>query len=178
MMQVRMIAVAMLFGAAHAAGAQSGAPSTPAPPSGTQAAPQVKAPPAPALPPRPSNIPASQRTPTPPLSLRPAPVGSAVSSRRPDSAKIVAPAKPAADAPAARVANPARKTPVAIAPAATKTVLTAEAPPIGATMRCKDGTYLTGTPSADRCSGNGGVSVTYPAQTAPVSPRPQPQKRP
>jgi hypothetical protein len=44
--------------------------------------------------------------------------------------------------------------------------------PANATMRCKDGTYLSGAPSTDRCSGNGGTAVTYPTQpptpTAPA----------
>jgi hypothetical protein len=45
-------------------------------------------------------------------------------------------------------------------------------------MRCKDGTYLTGTASADRCASNGGVAVTYPALPAsPPAPRPQPQRK-
>jgi hypothetical protein len=176
-----VLSVAILFAAAHVAGAQSSAPSSPTPPAGATNAPAVKTPPVPALPPRPSNLPTAQRTPPPPLSLKPAAVASAVpvSSRRPDSAKVVAPVKSASDAPSARIANPPRKLRVAIAPAATKTVLAAEVPPIGATMRCKDGTYLTGAPSTDRCSSNGGVAATYPAQSsAPPAPRPQPQKRP
>ena len=34
--------------------------------------------------------------------------------------------------------------------------------PDGATMQCKDGTYLFGAPSDERCRQNGGVGVTFP----------------
>jgi len=44
-------------------------------------------------------------------------------------------------------------------------------PPDGATMRCKDGTYLFGAPSAGRCGANGGVAAELPApRTAPAAP--------
>ena len=36
------------------------------------------------------------------------------------------------------------------------------APPADATMRCKDGSYLTGEPVADRCRERGGVAVILP----------------
>jgi hypothetical protein len=39
------------------------------------------------------------------------------------------------------------------------------APPAGATMHCKDGTFLTGTPSKDRCANNGGLAAILPAPT-------------
>ena len=48
-------------------------------------------------------------------------------------------------------------------------------PPTGATMRCKDGTFLTGAASEQRCAGNGGLSVTFPV--APATPQP-PVRRP
>jgi hypothetical protein len=54
-------------------------------------------------------------------------------------------------------------------------VRTPDAAPAGATMRCKDGTWLTGARSADRCANNGGVATIVTAQQAPP---PQPQKRP
>jgi hypothetical protein len=38
-----------------------------------------------------------------------------------------------------------------------------QAPPAGATMHCKDGTFLTGTPSKDRCANNGGLAAILPA---------------
>ncbi len=57
--------------------------------------------------------------------------------------------------------QPARS--VAVAPAAI---------PIGATMHCKDGTYLSGTPAADRCANNGGLAAILPVQRAnPTTPR-------
>ena len=42
-----------------------------------------------------------------------------------------------------------------------------DTPPAGATMRCKDGTYLSGAPLADRCSASGGVAVVFPAVETP-----------
>ncbi len=38
-----------------------------------------------------------------------------------------------------------------------------EAPPAGATMRCKDGLWLSGVASATRCERNGGLAVILPA---------------
>ncbi|MFI5208471.1 MAG: hypothetical protein ACHQX4_10710 [Gemmatimonadales bacterium] len=41
-------------------------------------------------------------------------------------------------------------------------------------MQCKDGTYLTGTPDANRCSANGGLAAILPAARAtppPARPR-------
>jgi hypothetical protein len=38
-----------------------------------------------------------------------------------------------------------------------------DAPPAGATMRCRDGTWLSGTPSDSRCDRNGGLAVILPA---------------
>lgn len=49
------------------------------------------------------------------------------------------------------------------------------APPPGATMRCKDGTFLTGVASEQRCAGNGGLGVSFPAPVE--TPRP-PLRRP
>ena len=46
-------------------------------------------------------------------------------------------------------------------------------PPSGATMRCKDGTFLTGSPSEERCEANGGLTVIFPA----LPPAPQPPAR-
>jgi hypothetical protein len=41
-----------------------------------------------------------------------------------------------------------------------------EAPrPVGATARCKDGTYLTSAPSQSECGNNGGLAVRFPAAT-------------
>ena len=44
-------------------------------------------------------------------------------------------------------------------------------PPAGATMRCKDGTWLTGAPGEGRCSANGGTAaILAPARAAPPPP--------
>jgi hypothetical protein len=52
-----------------------------------------------------------------------------------------------------------------------------QGPPAGATMRCKDGTYLSGAAAANRCADNGGMAVilppprpTPPAAAAPTAP--------
>lgn len=50
------------------------------------------------------------------------------------------------------------------------------APPADATMRCKDGTFLTGPPAAERCRDRGGVAAIFPAPPSAVpSPRPVPR---
>jgi hypothetical protein len=51
------------------------------------------------------------------------------------------------------------------------------APPAGTTMRCKDGSYLSGAPSADRCANNGGVATVFPAKGGLTAPRPQAQRK-
>ncbi len=38
----------------------------------------------------------------------------------------------------------------------------AEVPPDGATMRCKDGTWIVGVASVARCDANGGLAVVLP----------------
>ena len=44
-----------------------------------------------------------------------------------------------------------------------------DAPPAGATMRCRDGTWLSGSPSDSRCDRNGGLAVILPApRSVPV----------
>ena len=47
------------------------------------------------------------------------------------------------------------------------------APPSNATMQCKDGTFLFGTPSADRCAGSGGVAAIF---SGPRQPPPRPTR--
>ncbi|MFI5232844.1 MAG: hypothetical protein ACHQSE_10075 [Gemmatimonadales bacterium] len=44
-------------------------------------------------------------------------------------------------------------------------------------MRCKDGTYLSGGPAADRCAGNGGVASIFSARPPLVPAKPQPQRK-
>ena len=73
------------------------------------------------------------------------------------------PKRPAPAIPAAAIRAPT-------ASAASAAMATAE-PPAGATMRCKDGTYLGGTPSTSSCSANGGVAALIPVPKAePVAP--------
>jgi hypothetical protein len=183
MTSTRVAALMMLLGAAHAAAAQSG--TTPTPPVAAPA-PALKAPPSAPPPPRLAPLlSAAQRTPTPSINLKAAPGGGVtpVTSVHPDSTRVAAQrasaAAIAAAAPAARVANPPRRQKATPAePPSANRMPTAESRPIGATMRCKDGTYLTSAPSASACSANGGVAVTYPATPAPPAPRAQPQKRP
>jgi hypothetical protein len=109
----------------------------------------------------PASVPASQRTPTP-AAVAPMPRASRlpVDSVRP--ATIAAPAvRPMLRKPpptpgeitSARASVAVRTGPVG--------------PPAGATMQCKDGTFLAGRPLADRCSGNGGVAVTFPSAPPP-----------
>ena len=43
----------------------------------------------------------------------------------------------------------------------------AAAPPATATMQCKDGTFLYGAPSADRCTNNGGLAAIFTRPTPP-----------
>ena len=49
--------------------------------------------------------------------------------------------------------------------------LRAATPPAGATMRCKDGTFLAGAPSDAACTGHGGLAAALPApRQAPAGP--------
>jgi hypothetical protein len=43
-------------------------------------------------------------------------------------------------------------------------------PPADATMRCKDGTWLSGTPAASRCDANGGLATVLPPTPPPGAP--------
>jgi hypothetical protein len=45
--------------------------------------------------------------------------------------------------------------------------------PAGATMQCKDGTFLFGTPADSRCAQNGGVAAIMPT---PAPPPPAPRR--
>lgn len=100
-----------------------------------------------------------------------------------DRSVIVAPATPAACAtrggvkatlpayrpgPAPEAVRPAPKGPTAATPS-----LVGETPPVGATMRCRDGTWMTGPASSGRCDANGGTAVILPvAPVTPPAPRP------
>jgi hypothetical protein len=99
-------------------------------------------------------------------------------SAPPDSVRPVAAAKPVIRPLTTKSPPPpAPLTTAARIAAADRTVAPARTAPIGATMQCKDGTYLTGAPSAGRCSNNGGIAAIYPAQPAAPAARPQPQRK-
>lgn len=68
-------------------------------------------------------------------------------------------------APVARSTDAAAPTPAAM-----------DAAPAGATMRCKDGLWLTGPAAPNRCARNGGVAVILPVRAA-APPPPQPPPR-
>ncbi len=55
--------------------------------------------------------------------------------------------------------------------AAPATPASTAAAPAGATMRCKDGLWLTGAAAPNRCDRNGGVAVILPVRTPPPPPR-------
>ena len=122
----------------------------------------------PASPPPPAPIPAPKLLPPPPNAV----------AQCNDFTFVVAPAEPTACAtrggvnvilPGARSA-PAVVTPSVRAAAPQPASSRSDAPPAGATMRCRDGNWLSGTPSASRCDGNGGLAVILPA-APPVPPR-------
>ncbi len=81
-----------------------------------------------------------------------------------------------------RAAPPAPGSRVAAVPVAARAPMN-EPPPAGATMRCKDGTYLSGAPNASACATHNGLAVVLPAPRpappAPVArtspPRPAPR---
>ena len=160
----------MAFGA-RGVGAQ-GAPPRPAPTVAPPAAPLVAPPAAPSPPP-------------------PAPTVIVPASSLPPSDSAVALCKngtwiyePGAATDCAQrgglvVAMPARAVPPAVMAVAARAAITAPAriaaaPPAGSTMQCKDGTFLFGAPTADRCAGNGGVAAifTRPTPAPPPSPLP------
>ena len=74
-----------------------------------------------------------------------------------------------------RVVFPGRVTPrPAVAVSTPRAAASPSAAPVGATLRCKDGTYLSGTPTVSRCAAFGGVAAVLLAPaTAPLPPRPR-----
>ena len=105
----------------------------------------------------PGRLLARERRPTPAEPVRAMTPG----SPPPPVAAIAADAVEASPPPLERQAPP----PPAAAIAASAPVLNINinsTPPIGATARCKDGSYLTGTPSDERCAGRGGLVVLLP----------------
>ena len=153
---------------------------------------------------RPSSVPAARRTPTPPTILPPAPGGTPVDTTlraprqslsplnggvgvgagaRTPSTQRVAPARAlirdgtdpgAAAAPVAQPVPPPMPQ-QAQQSVAVRVVDSKEARPNGANMRCKDGVYLFGTPSSQRCDANGGVAAMYEVRRPPPTP---PARRP
>jgi hypothetical protein len=129
----------------------------------------------------PSRTPAIQRAPVfapvrlaaktglPPDSVKPAALR-ANASLPPAQARFVGRATPPATPPGASAAALQRSS-VMAAPA------TAANPPAGATMQCRDGTWLTGAPSASRCSANGGVATILAQPRATPAPAAK-QRRP
>ena len=82
-----------------------------------------------------------------------------------------------------RVAMPPRLAPPpapVAASAASRNIIAAQSAtlnagiPTGATMHCKDGTYLFGAPAESRCASNGGVAAILPVAPPP----PPPPRRP
>ena len=118
----------------------------------------------------------------PPSAAPPAAVAPAAAQCR-DGAFVVAPAEAGTCGvhggilvilPQSRTPRPpvAARMPLS-APAAARATAPSEAPaPVGATMRCKDGTYLTGAPAAGRCDAYGGLAAVLPVpRTPPPLPR-------
>lgn len=78
---------------------------------------------------------------------------------------------------AQRTPPPAVPPRAAPAPLAAVAAVPVSAPPAGATMHCKDGTYLFGAPAPGRCDANGGLTGMLPATRSAPPPPPQ-QRRP
>ena len=47
-----------------------------------------------------------------------------------------------------------------------------DSPPIGATARCRDGTFLLSRVDENACVGNGGLAVVFPQRQTPKPPQP------
>lgn len=102
-----------------------------------------------------------------------------------DQSVILAPAAPSACAtrggvkvtlpayravPAPEAVRPAPKGPTPATPS-----LVSDTPPSGATMRCRDGSWLSGAPAPGRCDANGGTAAILPV-APPVPPAPRPPR--
>lgn len=189
------LGLALLF-ASRPAAAQ--APTTPTPPAQPVAsAPPLLPPPAVAAPP-PAPVAVSRQSVRPSPVLPAARVGLPPDSVRPVTAATVAavPANAvarcgdgtyllsgsAANGCAAhggiRVILPREGTPpppaatrIISTPAATRAAAASATPPAGATMRCRDGTFLSGAPSDAACAGHSGLAAALmPPRPAPVAP--------
>ena len=121
--------------------------------------------------------PASPPPPAPALAPKLVPPPANAVAQCSDQTFVVAPAEPSACAtrggvkvflPGARATPaPSAVAPTVRAPAPRPSALARDdAPPAGATMRCRDGLWLSGTPSDSRCDRNGGLAVILPAPRA------------
>ncbi len=125
----------------------------------------------------PRQLPPASAPPTPSAATRPAaaPPANAVALCN-DQSFVVAPATPETCTARGglKLILPARATPPATPPAAQASLQAAPAPsatpPSDATMRCKDGTWLSGTPAASRCDANGGLATILPPTPPPGAP--------
>ena len=130
---------------------------------------------------RPTSVPAAMRTLSPPTVLPPAPGGAPLDTtagrgRQPAGTGGAGAAIQASTAPvgASAPAIPAPLTRVAPVPrvraqqAVVRVVDATQSRPNGASMRCKDGSYLNGAPLADRCDNRGGVALLYRDEQAPA----------
>lgn len=182
---------------ARPAAAQAPASPAPPPPPVAALAPALRQPQIAPPPPRPAASRLQAATPAP-IPVLPAPrAGLPQDSARPaapavttipanavaqcgDGTFILAPATAAGCAPhrGVRVILPPSRTPpppvtrVTAAPVPLRAATPAQAAPAaGATMRCKDGTYLGGAPSETACGGHGGLAAALVApRAAPAGP--------
>lgn len=157
-----MLAVGFVFATASASGAQASV--APPPPPASAAAPVIIQPPAPVIPPRrgvriastaPAVLPAPMAPP------RGSPHPDSLLPRRAQRIALVTPTPLTRPTPTRRIRDFGR----------VRTDVARQAPPAGATGRCKDGTFLTVAPSEEACLGRGGLAMRAPrVRTAPVAP--------
>ncbi len=160
---------ALTLAGVDSVGAQ--APQVPPPPAATRAAVPVLLPPPALAPTPPVRRPLRSLASVGPSTLA-TPIAAPAGSPLPDSITrgrariaLVSPAPLAPEAPRRRVREfGVVRNDVARQPA-----------PVGATGRCRDGTYLTTPPSEEACAGKGGMSVRMPPTQAA---RPTPPRRP
>ncbi len=149
------------------------------PPAGRPAAAAVAVRPAAAVPLRPAPVRVGvplDSTRAKPAVAAPAPPANAVALCK-DGTYIVSPADASAcaghrglqAAMPQRAAPPSAAARVAVQPAAVRGAASAAntPPPAGATMRCKDGTYLSGAPSGGACAAHAGLAMVMPAPRTP-----------
>ncbi len=126
----------------------------------------------------PPQLPPASTPPPAPVAARPtpAPPVNAVALCN-DQSFVVAPATPEACGTRGglKLTLPTRQPPPARPSAAQPAIQAGPSPmtatpPADATMRCKDGTWLAGTPSAARCDANGGLATILPPKPPPGAP--------